>query len=586
METAPARVADDVVRATGRKPEAVHGEYENLRQKMWDLAQPEYEKAYAVGPIGSSKLDALLARPFAKVAMQHAYNTVREQGGNPEELGLVNVDNMDDWLTHVPTRDAQLERVSKLLDRRGSSAANPNAGRGRSLVDWISRNGGIAGAEGELSAMDAQLWHRDGAYRRKLIQDPVMPGTGGIRPDTPDGWATRAWEAGYFPDHREGPPGPRELLDAISAELRGNPRYAKEADPRVADRLRMLDEAEHRLRQGDEFDAPDPEQFGGFSGDPEEAWAFHDHADEPVTRVPGRPEPRQEPAHVYQPSMQTLDLMKRAMDDIIEKDYREPLTRQLNLDDRGRARVQTVKELRDELVNLTRRPDGSSVYQDALYRGGDAPRLDQAWRDGPKLFSPALSEREFNARWETMSRNDRNAALGAYLEDLNNRARTGRLRIKELTTPAFRAKLQRAVGRDRAAYFFGQMQKELQLAAGARMSPTANSPTAEILQANRELDTGTGFFADIERGLDAGQNPLTVIPTAITRAAVSPIAGFVRGVQSPYRQGVRDELGRILLSPDATIAALKSAPKKTAGKYPSGYVTAPLSARISALANQ
>lgn len=98
--------------------------------------------------------------------------------------------------------------------------------RGATLIEYLAASGGLRDEGGELGAMDAQLWHRDRAFRPRLIK--------------PDGLALDyacdlAWERGYF-DHVANPAWdsadnmhavtPTMLLDAIRAELAGRPRYA------------------------------------------------------------------------------------------------------------------------------------------------------------------------------------------------------------------------------------------------------------------------------------------------------------------------------------------------------------------------
>lgn len=122
--------------------------------------------------------------------------------------------------------------------------------RGPSLVEWISRNGGIEDRGGDIAAMGGDRWHlrdkplktkdkkgRDKtitsiAGRRKLIRPHEAEGQGSMlgggeqhNANTPDELAVRAQEAGYFP------PGDRptvnDLLDAIAVELRGQPVQAE-----------------------------------------------------------------------------------------------------------------------------------------------------------------------------------------------------------------------------------------------------------------------------------------------------------------------------------------------------------------------
>lgn len=95
-----------------------------------------------------------------------------------------------------------------------------------SLLDYVSRNGGLRDEGGELSAMDAEKWHRAQPFRRKLVSE------GGR---SLEDMAQKAHEAGYFPDAKAAtmkgsenmhPVSGQDLLDAMRGELAGAKRYA------------------------------------------------------------------------------------------------------------------------------------------------------------------------------------------------------------------------------------------------------------------------------------------------------------------------------------------------------------------------
>lgn len=248
-------------------------------------------------------------------------------------------------------------------------------------------------------------------------------------------------------------------------------------------------------------------------------------------------------------SMQTLDYIKRGMDDIIEG-YRDPTTRRLNLNTQGRAEAGTAAQFRQHLVEAN--PD----YAEALAKGGEPLRLEQAWRDAPNLMSSRVSERTFAARWDKMGEAERQAHLGGFANDLFERARSGRLRLKDFRNPAFRKKLAMSMGPEQSLRFMGSLEQEVRLAKGGRMAPGTNSVTEEVRQASQELDRGTGFMADLQRRLDGGQGPLKAIPATVGSAVASPVAGFVRGVQAPMNQATRDEVGRLLMLPPDELAKI------------------------------
>lgn len=128
--------------------------------------------------------------------------------------------------------------------RRGRDATVKPAGP--SLLEWISKRGGIEDRGGDIASMGGDRWHREGKFRRKLIKPAdadgqtqmVAPGEGSS--NAPDRVLEAAIEAGFFPELRarlagEGAnygdlPDLDVLFDAISAELRGSPIHAEQAE--------------------------------------------------------------------------------------------------------------------------------------------------------------------------------------------------------------------------------------------------------------------------------------------------------------------------------------------------------------------
>src|SRR5439155_26168523 len=121
--------------------------------------------------------------------------------------------------------------------------------QGPSLAKFIADNGGIADSSGDVTALGGDQWHVGKAYQRRLI------GT-----QQPDDVATRAWEAGYFPQH-DAPPTTNQLYDALGEEFRGRALYSRHPD---LDALRRFDGAnaaeERAYYGGDPADVPSPEQ--------------------------------------------------------------------------------------------------------------------------------------------------------------------------------------------------------------------------------------------------------------------------------------------------------------------------------------
>jgi hypothetical protein len=106
---------------------------------------------------------------------------------------------------------------------------------GPTLIEWLSKNGGLLDQGGELTTLDADRWHRDKPFRTRLIQEGGMPleraaeraqDAGYITPLLPDG-SNRATTA--------------DLLDGIQAELAGWNRVSREDPDAVELRQRVQD---------------------------------------------------------------------------------------------------------------------------------------------------------------------------------------------------------------------------------------------------------------------------------------------------------------------------------------------------------
>lgn len=118
-------------------------------------------------------------------------------------------------------------------EKRPSVAIKPERAP-MSLCEFLSRAGGLRDTGGDLKSMGAHLWHRRGAFRRKLVTD-----TGLALDYAADLAAERGYVSGYASPslgmgadrddelHRLGV---GELLTAIERELAGSPCYPAESD--------------------------------------------------------------------------------------------------------------------------------------------------------------------------------------------------------------------------------------------------------------------------------------------------------------------------------------------------------------------
>lgn len=551
-----ARVVQDFADLTGLDPAGSADLIENLATAGRRIAAPLYDRAYSRSVQPTPIIEDILTRPTGRAALRRAYQIARDEGRNPEELGLFVMDAADGMRTgpSAVTRDAE---TLADLDALRAGTRTQGAGRGQSLLEFVARNGGVKDTGGELQAVGAGLWHREGSWRSRVVRDDGLD---------IEAMAQRAYEAGYFPEIAEATMEgaenmqrvtPRDMIDAIADELRGVRRFARQTngdprDLRVARRAaldeRLMregidlqkvsnEEALRRLRDADDAEARIMAQLSGDGPDAPD-----------VTIVQGAV-----------PTFQTLDYIKRGMDSLLEG-YRDSTTRRLNLDDRGRAVLGNVTRYRRELERLN--PD----YREALRAGGDPLRLEDAFRRSERLFSTGVSERDFARAIEGMGEADRRALAAGLADKLYREAQSGKLttrRLNQLDVPAMRGKLARVIGSDNADDFIRRIRVEIEMArSGGRMAPGTNSITSEVQEAIRDQDGGVGLLSDLSRNIEESGVWGGATRTA-AQALSAPVAGFIRGAQSPAPVPVRDEIGRLLLmSPEELRGLLSEAPRR------------------------
>lgn len=254
------------------------------------------------------------------------------------------------------------------------------------------------------------------------------------------------------------------------------------------------------------------------------------------------------PVQVQNPTMQTWDYVKRGLDDALEA-YRDPVTRRLNLDTRGRAILGLQNDLRGELTNKD--TAWGPNYQAALDAGGDPIRLEQAFTEGSRLIKNNVHPRDFQTRWGTYSPAEQQAFMGGFADDLNGQLGAGKLRPKDLLTPWTQQKLTTMMGDpDAANDFLGRVQMRADLAKeAARYAPGTNSPTAEANAANQEMSgTPAAFSAFAEKpGLEG------LIKSGINLAS-APARGFVNGFMAPLSPAGRVSFAQLLASDPQTFS--------------------------------
>lgn len=110
--------------------------------------------------------------------------------------------------------------------------------QGDSLLQFISKRGGVVDGGGELKDMDAGLWHKGKPFRRKLIREGEEKNatvdmfgekiTGDFGMYGADEVTYAAWEAGYLGGAER--PTQEALFEAIRRELSGKPVYKMDAE--------------------------------------------------------------------------------------------------------------------------------------------------------------------------------------------------------------------------------------------------------------------------------------------------------------------------------------------------------------------
>ena len=316
--------------------------------------------------------------------------------------------------------------------------------------------------------MDAQTWHKGKAYQRRL------EGEG----DTLDGWAEKAWEAGYFPGHTERP-APRDLLDALSDELRGKPRFAREADAGKADAFRRRGEAGEAVYRGaPEEDLPHPDQYVG------------------------RPEPQTGPVYGETPNWRGLDYIKRGLDDVIERE-RDPITRRLPATQDMRSKAMTRDELRRHLVDL------NPEYGQALSAYQGPSRQIDAVHLGRKLVTGRMDPEDVEKGLAKMSADELDGLRLGMARGLSDQFRGGNPQA------AFRRFANDRVVQDRLRHGFGD-----DAAYGRFMDDIGREVEAQTSY-NRVLSGSrtTPLAQDIAASNDAAMSGAERVADAVARKA-------------------------------------------------------------------
>lgn len=535
------RIGDAINRDLGPTTDTF-AESEALMNRAKAAAGPLYDKAYSNPVEFSDELQAILATPAGKQAMARAATIAANEGRNPTELGFIIDDRGGVSLPSQAGRysNATIGDVTSGLSRdtvRGWNGADvPKVGP-TDLVGFLRRNGGLTDQNGELAHMgivNNAPRNMDFAGQEHKFGPLLNPN--GM---TFDDAAFRAWEAGYFP-HLSERPDVNEFLDTLRSTYEGRQRaFLPEDMAQIEGYGQAVDNANNIRNIRAETGSP------------------------PVVdnSVPAGPRPFAPPESygrdVPMPTTQTLDYVKRGLDDILEAN-RSPITGKLQLDEAGRA-VNSVKNRLLAEMDRTN-PDYAAARQ--AYAGPAS--MNSAMLAGKAAVNK--SPAEINALLKNMSEPERlQYALGfrsAIAENLGNK-NPGANKALPFLAPNRVAALKRVFGdTGDVSRFLDTIQQE-GAAHQTYQSVFGNSATAaraveDMNNSDSRLVSGAADMASAVAGGKTG-----LIRYGINRARNA----FSEGVGSAG-QRTREDAAALLFTPSANdfLDALKTAQANAAAR--------------------
>lgn len=356
------RVSEDLNRTLNGK-----GDFLTTRQQMREQraanSKPMMDEALAT-PIDTAAFEehvAPLLHRLPKGALNNAYDIARVEGVPAKDLHMGFMDNFDGYNAAGPATPEQVDAADLGALRRG---VQPKMNQGDSLLAFISKNGGVRDYGGELRARDADLWHRQRPFLKKLLREDGL---------SAEAMAQKAHDAGYFPekitstaDDAESyhPVTAEDLYSAVSDELAGSPRYARAPDPQAEARAGRLDSLEGRLRDaGVNPRDISPREAGkalGQAADDEARLSAHLDGDAAGAA------PDVQPTYGEEPNMRALHYLKLGLEQHLAQ-YRNPVTGKLEIESNPRATAEAG--LRRQLGIALRKV--SQPYNAAMASWGD-----------------------------------------------------------------------------------------------------------------------------------------------------------------------------------------------------------------------
>ena len=241
------------------------------------------------------------------------------------------------------------------------------------------------------------------------------------------------------------------------------------------------------------------------------------------------------------PSMQTLDYVKRGMDDVLEQ-YRNPVTNKLVLDEAGRAQNKALREFLAEVDRLNpaykearAAYSGPASQKTALMQGKDAIHInpDAIPRMTGRMSPEELGQFRLGMRSGLSEAGERQRYSTNPFENI-------------LGTPAMEQRLGAAF--DDPSQLFRQRDLERQMAQ-TNTDILGNSKTAQRQLADEEF-AGGGIpqaAVDIGANLAMGQMPIGTVMRS----------GMVQGAKDAFKLGIgrkgrdsAEELAPLLINPN------------------------------------
>jgi len=247
--------------------------------------------------------------------------------------------------------------------------------------------------------------------------------------------------------------------------------------------------------------------------------------------------------HVNVPSVQTLDYVKRGLDDTLNA-RRDPVTGKLNLDEEGRAILGTLNQFRD--IATTPNTEAGRAYGAALDASGDYLSINDAYnRAKGTLFGAARDPRDFDAYFQGLKPAQQDAVRGGMANDVYTKLNNGQLRPSAMANNAVAQKLTTAFGADKAQALLDKMQTEAAMsAASARMTPNLNSVTGDVIGSQ-----ATGGLGDVaEAGAKAAFHAATGNKVGLIRSVGSGLAAVGRLASQDSSVAARNAFGDYLYS--------------------------------------